>query len=76
MGEVAAYGNQRVVPGLVRQPYLEPQSRHDLDRMNIVCPDYKAFHWMNERLTASSNSNPQFGICCDKGQVRLPPPYL
>jgi hypothetical protein len=69
------------VPGLARQPYTEPQSRHDLGSMNIVCRHCEALHWMNERLTSSSKSNPQFGTCCDKGLVRLPmlrdpPQYL
>ncbi|KAG2112888.1 hypothetical protein DEU56DRAFT_713134, partial [Suillus clintonianus] len=66
---------------IARRPYVEPHSRHDLGHMTVACPHCQAFHWMDERLSSSSNSRPLFGICCDQDQVRLPqlrhpPPYL
>lgn len=38
-------------------------------------------HWSGERVSHSSTANPQFGLCCDHGQVvlprsRMPPPFL
>ncbi|KAG2738560.1 hypothetical protein P692DRAFT_20676686, partial [Suillus brevipes Sb2] len=40
--------------------------------MNVACPNCNAYHWMGERLAASSKRNPKFGSCCDSGQVQLP----
>jgi hypothetical protein len=28
--------------------------------------------WLKERLTKSSNKNPQFSLCCENGKVLLP----
>ncbi|KAF6741497.1 hypothetical protein DFP72DRAFT_783689, partial [Ephemerocybe angulata] len=56
-----------------RQPYQEPPARHDLGRMDIACPSCGALHWAGEKLSSSSSTSPKFGICCDSGQVRLPP---
>ncbi|KAJ7576227.1 hypothetical protein C8J56DRAFT_800476, partial [Mycena floridula] len=39
--------------------------------MSIECPRCHALHWADERLKRSSLRSPQFGICCDSGQVRL-----
>ncbi len=55
-----------------RKPYVEPASRHDLGRMNVLCPDCDALHWEGERLSSSSKSKPKFGICCMSGKVKLP----
>ncbi|KAG5549105.1 hypothetical protein RHGRI_014469 [Rhododendron griersonianum] len=46
--------------------------RHFLGKMNVLCPDCKAWHWMDEKLTRSSKKNPLFGTCCLQGKVRLP----
>lgn len=63
-----------------RHPYQEPSFRHDLGHMNIKCPSCGASHWMNEKLSHSSRSNPIFGLCCDSGKVVLPilkdPPHV
>ncbi|KAF8142055.1 hypothetical protein EV363DRAFT_1149524, partial [Boletus edulis] len=40
--------------------------------MNILCSHCKAYHWSAERLTASPESRPKFGICCSHGLVRIP----
>ncbi|OBZ77629.1 hypothetical protein A0H81_02893 [Grifola frondosa] len=55
-------------------PYREPIHCHDLGRMNIPCSYCRALHWADEKLVNSSASRPQFGTCCDSGQVWLPPP--
>ena len=49
--------------------------------MNLTCTHCGAFHWMAERVTASSRVNPVFTNCCKKGDVvlqhlRPPPAYL
>ncbi|KAI0056662.1 hypothetical protein BV25DRAFT_1864431, partial [Artomyces pyxidatus] len=40
--------------------------------MNLVCRYCAAKHWASERVRSSSVSNPEFGMCCDHGKVRLP----
>ena len=55
-----------------RHRYVEPDNRHDLGRMNVMCPYCNAYHWIAERLVASSDFRPLFGMCCDQGQVRIP----
>jgi len=57
------------------RPYVEPSSRHDLGRMNVVCQKCQAYHWMAEHLVASLDRNPVFGLCCNHGQVHLPPTH-
>lgn len=66
---------------IARQPYQEPLARHDLGPMDIECSHCGALHWFDEKLTDSSARSPQFGSCCNSGQVRLPaleepPPML
>ncbi|KAI8531247.1 hypothetical protein RHMOL_Rhmol11G0122200 [Rhododendron molle] len=46
--------------------------RHNLGNMDIKCTHCKALHWMDERLTKSSTSNPLFGTCCFQGKIKLP----
>ncbi|KAG5549512.1 hypothetical protein RHGRI_014742 [Rhododendron griersonianum] len=46
--------------------------RHNLGNMDTKCTHCKALHWMDERLTKSSTSNPLFGTCCFQGKIRLP----
>ena len=63
-----------------RRPHIS-LGRHDLRRMDIICPHCSALHWMDERLTKSSKSHPLFGTCCLQGKIRLhmlitPPPPL
>ncbi|CAG8593178.1 641_t:CDS:2, partial [Cetraspora pellucida] len=55
--------------------------RHDLGHIDSVCIYCGALHWLDERLSASSVTNPKFGKCCKQGKVILPtlrdpPPLL
>lgn len=64
-----------------RMPYVDPPSRHYIGKMDVECQICGALHWMEERLTQSSLSNPTFGSCCKHGEVALPepldpPPFL
>jgi hypothetical protein len=54
---------------LLRPMDLTP---HYLGLMDRVCTYCRGLHWSDERLTTSSNLNPQFGSCCLKGKVNLP----
>lgn len=47
--------------------------RYSLGLMNRTCPHCSALHWLAEKLTKSSVSNPLFGKCCLQGKIRLPP---
>ena len=38
--------------------------RHFLGNMDVKCPNCSALHWMDEKLTNSSQLHPRFGICC------------
>jgi hypothetical protein len=55
-----------------RRSYQEPRSRHDLGSMDVVCHWCGARHWMGERVSHSSRSNPIFPLCCNSGKVVLP----
>ncbi|KZP09647.1 hypothetical protein FIBSPDRAFT_900326 [Athelia psychrophila] len=54
-----------------RQPYREPAARHDLGRMDVPCRHCGALHWIGKRVGKSSVTSPDFGLCCDHGQVVL-----
>ncbi|KAJ7478830.1 hypothetical protein B0H11DRAFT_1276887 [Mycena galericulata] len=54
-----------------RREYRDPQVRHDLGPMNVVCRDCKALHWIDERVSSSSTHAPEFGMCCNHGKVQL-----
>ncbi|KAF7968482.1 hypothetical protein HWV62_30509 [Athelia sp. TMB] len=56
---------------LARQPYREPAVRHQLEQMDISCSHCGALHWIDERTSSSSRRSPEFGACCDHGQVQL-----
>ena len=43
-----------------------------LGNMNILCSYCHALHWINEKVQASTISEPIFTICCLRGLVRLP----
>ncbi|KAJ6490984.1 hypothetical protein C8R45DRAFT_825969, partial [Mycena sanguinolenta] len=61
----------RAIPQLppARRLYVEPEARHDLGRMDVVCTNCKAFHWMGEKITSSKEHAPEFGSCCNHGKV-------
>ncbi len=46
--------------------------RWDCGEMDTICGFYNAKMWIKERLTKSSNKNPQFFLCCKNGKVLLP----
>ncbi|KAJ7732052.1 hypothetical protein DFH07DRAFT_680258, partial [Mycena maculata] len=52
-----------------RRPYTEPETRHDLGRMDVKCRHCGALHWMAEKIAKSSETNPQYGMCCNHGKV-------
>jgi hypothetical protein len=40
--------------------------------MDTIGGSCNAKMWIKERLTKSSNKNPQFSLCCENGKVLLP----
>ncbi|KAJ7722552.1 hypothetical protein DFH07DRAFT_683519, partial [Mycena maculata] len=54
-----------------RRPYVEPESRHDFGRMDVVCTHCQAFHWTAEKVVSSGEDAPKFGSCCNHGKVVL-----
>lgn len=57
---------------IARQPYQEPASRHDLGLMDKQCRSCNALHWMAEKTAKSSATSPEFGACCNHGEVQIP----
>jgi len=57
-----------------RQPYQEPPDQHDLGRMDRICVECGALHWLMERSAApgSNNSHPLFSMCCSNRDIQLP----
>ncbi|KAL1698102.1 hypothetical protein EV121DRAFT_180942, partial [Schizophyllum commune] len=56
-----------------RKPVSPALKQHSLGKMDIACRSCGALHWKAECLSTSTIANPVFGLCCDSGQVRLPP---
>ena len=54
-----------------RHPFDPSWTIHSLGNMDVPCPDCSALHWMAERLTNSSDTNPHFGMCCFQGKIKL-----
>ena len=59
--------------GIARRPVVDTLNVHDLGPMNIHCPFCDALHWKEERLLSSRVSHPEFGMCCARGKVKVPP---
>ena len=64
-----------------RQPFDPSWPVHYLGKMDVPCIHCNALHWMDERLTNSTTRNPQFGMCCTSGKIKLdkldpPPPEI
>lgn len=57
---------------VARQPYQDPVARHDIGLMDVKCHHCDALHWIGEKTARSSTVVPEFGLCCDHGQVQLP----
>ncbi|CAG8811363.1 23625_t:CDS:1 [Cetraspora pellucida] len=51
---------------------IQENVRHYLGHMDSECSYCSALHWLDERLTVSSKTNPKFGKCCKQGKVILP----
>src|SRR6266446_3261740 len=56
-----------------RRAYVEPANVVTFGRMNVQCLFCGAFHWLHERLKASSTTSPAFPRCCHHGAVSLDP---
>jgi len=56
---------------MARQPFDPSWPIHSLGKIDVPCPDCGALHWMAEKLTNSSNTNPHFGMCCFQGKIKL-----
>ncbi|KAJ6626180.1 hypothetical protein B0H10DRAFT_1870733, partial [Mycena sp. CBHHK59/15] len=52
-----------------RRPYVEPDARHDLGRMDVKCRHCGALHWLAEKIAKSPGHSPEFGMCCNHGKV-------
>jgi hypothetical protein len=46
---------------------------HTLHEMTTVCGKCDTLHFLEERATSSSCTNPQFTLCCTQGKLTLPP---
>jgi hypothetical protein len=46
--------------------------RWDCGEMDTICGFCSAKMWIKERSANSTNNNPQFSLCCEKGKVLLP----
>ena len=55
-----------------RQPYHKPVPCHSLGPMNVPCHYCGALHWADKCLAHFSDTNPEFGKCCNHDEVRLP----
>ena len=68
-------GTNRIALPAARRPYREQSQQHDLGRMDHVCRHCGALHWLLERSTGngSSNAHPLFTMCCNRGDIELPP---
>ncbi|CAG8716175.1 9054_t:CDS:1, partial [Acaulospora morrowiae] len=45
-------------------------SLHNIGSISIECPECKALHWIDEKVTGSRHT-PIFSTCCAKGKVKL-----
>ena len=57
---------------LARQPFDHNWPVHYMGKMDIICTDCQALHWLSEKLVISSQINPKFGMCCYQGKIKVP----
>ncbi|KAL7316577.1 hypothetical protein PS15m_005660 [Mucor circinelloides] len=57
---------------IARNHDLQECVRNDIGTMDTACVSCGAYMWIAERTTKSSNSQPQFQLCCSLGDVKLP----
>lgn len=58
---------------IAHRPVLDSLHVNDLGNMNVQCPFCGALHWLDERVSSSTISHPEFGTCCAHGKVKLSP---
>src|SRR5437879_1775832 len=58
---------------IARRAVIDSLSVNNVGKMNVECPFCHAFHWLDERVSSSSISHPEFEMCCAHGKIRLPP---
>lgn len=54
-----------------RREYRDPESRHDLGRMDDACSDCGALHWEAEKVVKPPKDASPYGMCCNHGKVLL-----
>jgi hypothetical protein len=64
--------SEPLLPRACRLYSEETVDFHDLGRFDIVCQYCSAYHWIQERISGSSQLNPQFQECCKQGRIHLP----
>ena len=67
--------NDDIPPTRYPLAYLENLARwkpNDFGRMNIVCGDCGALHWISERMIQHGKRNPKFEGCCKHGDLNIP----
>ena len=45
---------------------------HYLGRMDVACPNCGALHWIDEKRENSPIADPDFGMCCLRGKIKIP----
>ena len=55
-----------------QRPFSDAGQVHNLGHMDVACSGCGALHWMDEKLSSSSLTNPKFGMCCFSGKMDLP----
>ena len=57
---------------LARQPFDHNWPVHYMGKMDIMCTDCQALHWLSEKLVISSQINPKFVMCCYQEKIKVP----
>jgi hypothetical protein len=60
-----------------RRPYganLDNVKPREMGCMDKQCPFCGALMWVEERVSSTSKTAPEFGMCCKRGKVELPLP--
>ncbi|KAF8203331.1 hypothetical protein BJ912DRAFT_920472 [Pholiota molesta] len=53
-------------------PFSNAQPVHYVEKLNVKCDHCGALHWLDERLSKSTQASPKFGMCCFSGKIKLP----
>ena len=57
---------------LACQPFDHNWPVHYMGKMDIICTDCQALHWLSEKLVMSHQTDPKFGMCCYQGKIKVP----